>query len=694
MGATPNKSHEEWNIVRKERYNQILNQENIRLTTRRDGRIENIVDFNPQLREHMDYAFSIVGNIISKMEEVKITIEDVKEQIKKMKKNKVPGPDNIKIEIYKSLLGEEDIILAISLLLNEVMETGQIPASWKTSKTILLKKKTRPTIEDLRPIALTNCSYKILMGILKKKIESHLFFNDVVEECQSGSTKGRRVQDNIKILQYCIERSFKNQSKLYVLAIDFKKAFDSIDRKMLLNILKKYKVEPRVIEIIYEVYRNDTTKLFINNEEHATINLETGIRQGCNCSGLLFIMVTYYIIGKLQQSRIGYFDPDFTIPSLFYADDGLILAHSREDLIKLVKIVESSSAECGLKLNREKCKIIVFNNEDTVEIEGIKIVKELKYLGVTIENKKRWYGKHINENINKGIKLSNYMYSIIGGSCNRLMIGKAFWKGIALASILFNQELLLYNVNEMEKLQRVENKAYRTIFNLPIYTAIEFLRGEIGSSTILARDIKNKLPHYKYALSETNNSLLKEIVRNDGEYQTEWYKKIKSYMCKVQITQEQLLHWSKEQIKKKINEWDTKQWREGMESKSTLNIYREYKMDIREEAWFLNNHKANIMMKARSNTLKLNWREFGTESAKICKLCSEGIETLEHFLIDCDRLQELRSRYLELQRPIVQNKNDLMASVLLLGSVGDGEAEYYMELLWSLWRKREMIMNE
>ena len=152
-------------------------------------------------------------------------------------------------------------------------------------------------------------------------------------------------------------------------------------------------------------------------------------------------------------------------------------------------------------------------------------------------------------------------------------------------------------------------------------------------------------------------------------------------MCKVQITQEQLLHWNKEQIKKKINEWDTKQWREGMESKSTLNIYREYKMDIREEAWFLNNHKANIMMKARSNTLKLNWREFGTESAKICKLCSEGIETLEHFLIDCDRLQELRSRYLELQRPIVQNKNDLMASVLLLGSEGDGGAEYYMELL-------------
>ena len=694
MGATQNQSHEEWNIVEKERYNRILNQETIRLTTRRDNMVETVIDFNAQLREHMDYAFSIVGNIISKMKKVKISVEDVKRQINKMKKNKAPGPDTLRIEIYKALIEEEEIISMMCILMNKVLETGQVPANWKTSKTVLLEKKKRPTIEDLRPIALTNCSYKILMGILKQKIEEHLFKNDVVEECQSGSTKGRRVQDNLKILQYCIEKSFKNKMELYVLAIDFKKAFDSVDRKMLLNILKKYKIEPRVIDIIYEIYRDDSTKLFINNEECASINVETGIRQGCSCSGLLFVMVTYFIIGKLQQSGLGYRDSEFSIPSLFYADDGLILAHSRQDLVKLIKIVEDSSAQCGLELNREKCKIITFNNKDTEEVGGIKIVQELKYLGVTIENKRRWYGKHIADNMNKGTRLANYMYSIIGGSCNKLMIGKTFWKVLALSSILFNQEILLYNASEMDKLQRIENKAYRSILNLPIYTATEFLRGEIGSSTIIARDMKNKLSYYKYAMCQTNNSLLKEIVEMDAEYKTEWYKKIRSYMDKLRITQGQLFSMSKEQIKKKIDEWDTEQWREAMESKSTLGIYRQYKTNIKEEKWFLNNNKANIMMKARSNTLKLSWREFGTESAKICKLCGEEIETLEHFLLYCDRLQEVRSGYLELQRPVVENKTDLMASILLLESGGGGRTEYYMELLWSLWRKREMIMDE
>ena len=702
MSTTENKSYEEWNPLKKERYNQFLNQERVRMLTRRQesshdyasSRIENSIYFDPQLREHLDYAFNINGNIINKMKKVKIEIEDLKKQIGKMKRNKSPGPDNIKIEIYKAILEDNEIISALCISMNKVIETGQIPPEWKQSKTVLLKKKKCPTVDDLRPIALTNCSYKILMGILKEKIEHHLFSNDVVEECQSGSTKGRRVQDNIKILQYCIERSFKNKKELYILAIDFKKAFDSVDRKMMINILKNYKIEPNVIDILYEVYRGDETKLFINNEECATIKVNTGIRQGCNCSGLLFIMVTYYIIGKIQRSGLGYRDIDFTIPCLFYADDGLIMAHNREDLAKLLKIIETSSAECGLQLNKEKCKIISFNNNDKQEIEGIRMVEELKYLGITVENKKRWYGKHIQDNINKGIKLSNYMYSIIGGSCNRLLIGKTFWKILALPSVLYGQETILYNTREIDQMQRVENKAYRTILNLPMYTAVEFLRGEIGSSTIIARDMKYKLLYYKYALSETNNSLLREIIINDLESQTEWYKKTKSYMDRIGITQGQLLSLSKENIKRKVDDWDTLQWREGMINKSTLSIYREYKLNIKEESWFFNSYKVTIMMKARSNTLKLNWREFGTEAAKQCKMCGQSIETLEHFILDCNRLQGVRSSYVELQRPIIEDKKNLLATILLLEGRCDGNTEYFIDLLWNLWNKREQILKE
>ena len=52
------------------------------------------------------------------------------------------------------------------------------------------------------------------------------------------------------------------------------------------------------------------------------IDICTGIRQGCNLSALLFILVTFKIIEKIQ-SFTGYTDDNFNITSLFCMDDGL-----------------------------------------------------------------------------------------------------------------------------------------------------------------------------------------------------------------------------------------------------------------------------------------------------------------------------------------------------------------------------------
>ena len=50
-----------------------------------------------------------------------------------------------------------------------IQKENNIPASWNTSKTVLVQKK-KPTVKDLRPVALTNATYKLFMGIVKTKL--------------------------------------------------------------------------------------------------------------------------------------------------------------------------------------------------------------------------------------------------------------------------------------------------------------------------------------------------------------------------------------------------------------------------------------------------------------------------------------------------------------------------------------------
>ena len=114
------------------------------------------------------------------------------------------------------------------------MEEGIIPKGWKISKTVMILKTKQPEPKDHRPIALTNVGYKIFMSLVKDKIVEHIMQAEEQSEFQSGFTGDRRLEDNLFILRYCIEGSYKRGKPLFVMAIDFAKAFDSVNRVALL----------------------------------------------------------------------------------------------------------------------------------------------------------------------------------------------------------------------------------------------------------------------------------------------------------------------------------------------------------------------------------------------------------------------------------------------------------------------------
>ena len=271
-------------------------------------------------------------------------------------------------------------------------------------------------------------------------------------------------------------------------------------------------------------------------------------------------------------------------------------------------------------LNKNKCKIMIINdkeNTNLTKIEDIEICKTIKYLGVLLDNKKSCFNSQKCKIFTNGLKLSNQIFSVLGNCFNRMLIGKTFWKGLALPNLLYATECIPFCKTEIDKFQKLDNRAFRYILDVPLYTAREFLRGEIGASSAISRDIKTKFIFIRHALQETSNKLLQQIITTDLEKKiTKWAVKVHEYMEDTNLTLTQIRLLSKDQIKRKINEWDRDRWLNSMQEKSTLMRYRENKTQVQECTWLKNGYQYSLMMRARADALNLKWRKIDPNSKR------------------------------------------------------------------------------
>ena len=95
------------------------------------------------------------------------------------------------------------------------------------------------------------------------------------------------------------------------------------------------------------------------------------------------------------------------------------------------------------------------------------------------------------------------------------------------------------------------------------------------------------------------------------------------------------------------------------------------------------------MVKARSNTLKLKWRDWAIDD-KECLCCRGEIETIEHFVLDCSKLEHIRIKYIELQRPRIEQRDEIMVNLLMFG---EKDGDYYVNILWEMWKERMKLIT-
>lgn len=619
--------------------------------------------YHREIREHLDMAMTM-NSTVRHIEDEIINIDRVRSYLKKMKGRRASGPDDIKPEFYKAFLESDTLMQLLVKLLKELITTGSIPEGWKESKTVLIPKTRKPKVHEFRPIALTNIGYKIAMAVVRMSIEDHVEINRWVKDTQAGFTKGGRIENNIFILKYCIERTFERKKTLVVISIDYTKAFDSIKRDKMIEVLIDHWISPDVIDIIAKLYEGDKTIVKIAEGEEVDIPVTSGIRQGCTGSTTLFKLVTYKIMKKLEELNLGYKDETFKITSLFFADDGMLLAEGLEDAETVIEEVVNTSRECGLEINKQKSNIIIFNKKDKPqEIAGIKVADRIKYLGLTINDSKNCFKIQKEQIIGKARKCANMAYSVVARSCSRLLIGKTFWKCVALPAIMYGANIIEFTKQEIRQLQRIENSVGRQILGAERYSQEAAIRGEIGISSMKARIMEGQIKYLQYILRGEGNELLERIVEEMKEKKrNRWIKGLIEDRRMVGIKGRNV---SNEEIKKNVRAWDTNEWKNELEEKSSLRLYKLWRKELGGQESVYDNREASVILfKARSNNLNLGDRKRFSNQSTECLMCGDNLEDLKHFLLYCPAYDQERGKTMILQRPYQEDEEEILGKLL------------------------------
>ena len=139
---------------------------------------------------------------------------------------------------------------------------------------------------------------------------------------QAGFRAGRSCTEQIAALRIIIEQSIEWQCPLYANFIDFKKAFDMVDRDMLWKILSHYGIPKKFINIIQQFYTGMTCQVIHGNSLTEPFSVKTGVRQGCLLSPMAFLLVIDWVMKRTTEEPRG-IQWTFTqkLEDLDFADD-------------------------------------------------------------------------------------------------------------------------------------------------------------------------------------------------------------------------------------------------------------------------------------------------------------------------------------------------------------------------------------
>ena len=140
-------------------------------------------------------------------------------------------------------------------------------------------------------------------------VNKTILSNTIIKDGYAPSNKSKWLQTfrstplHILALRRLIERIESHNRQAIIIYVDFKKAFDSVYRKMLLKTLKASDTPPRLLKAIAKIYENTKAKEIIPDGKTDFFKVKAGVLQGDTLAPYLFAIVLDYVMRETYRGR-------------------------------------------------------------------------------------------------------------------------------------------------------------------------------------------------------------------------------------------------------------------------------------------------------------------------------------------------------------------------------------------------------
>ena len=608
-----------------------------------------------------------------------ITTLEVTKEINNLSQMKAAYFDRIPNEAIQLLHRAQ--LTTLPILFNHILQTGSFPREWSQAYLKpLFKKGNRLEPENYRGIAISPCLGKAFNAIINNRLETLMDDKGISNDMQIGFERNHRISDHLMVIRTILDQARCCGQDIFIAFVDFKQAYDRVNRKLLFQKLIDYCFPSKLIKIIIDQYQK--VQYCVLTPEGRTIffNSNLGLKQGDTMSPRLFNLFIMDIIGIFGKECDPAYLQGLAVGVLLFADDLALISTSQTGLQKALQKLEIYSIENHLTVNTVKTKSLAikklhgnYNQLPTLTFlnQQIEWVQGFNYLGVFIDDKGKMQGTQAP--ITTKAKRAQFKLMNLGRSLSfdtkiwlhQTMVDPILLHGVEVWGLEGHQKTIerkgIYDtLNEggfsPMGIEKVKRQYIRLQMGLPRTAPILAIRGDSGIYPLYIETIARMIQYYEYLSKAPPTSLLGTMLKTQlqlaNRRQPSWLGTVKEVL--KQVAGPNMSIPDKATITDKLKNQYNQHWYEHLwgrkrkRASPKLKWYRKFKPTMKKED-YLNGPRTEIqqaMARFRAGCHNLPVERGRWEKIKfkhrLCPKCSLKAVGDELHIFNCTGYKHLK----------------------------------------------------